>query len=292
MCVSNLDFSMLHPYLLEFVSKDIKQFRGKGSLIILPRESAGIAKNPLNLNLDIEDLFIEIFKNNHNNFINIKGKSKLSLTASFKKDEVFIDELNFTKPNINIKAFGTLKNVSNLNKINPDITFVIKDSSLNELLKAAPDYLIKMQQDYIPNLKKYNANAVANAEFKVKDRFRYPNMYGFVKLDDIYLLERPKNAKTSSAYIKFDGSDVDIKVDANCPNNQKIFVSGQTEIKELPLAKFDIQSTPLIDIEFAHKLLIPIHKIFGFQLGPLPMMVVKGNGQISLKTEVQEKVLN
>ena len=69
-----------------------------------------------------------------------------------------------------------------------------------------------------------------------------------------YLLERPKNAKTSSAYIKFDGSDVDIKVDANCPNNQKIFVSGQTEIKELPLAKFDIQSTPLIDIEFAHKL--------------------------------------
>lgn len=285
MSVSNLDFSMLHPYLLEFVSKDIKQFRGKGSLIILPRESAGIAKNPLNLNLDIEDLFIEIFKNNHNNFINIKGKSKLSLTASFKKDEVFIDELNFTKPNINIKAFGTLKNVSNLNKINPDITFVIKDSSLNELLKAAPDYLIKMQQDYIPNLKKYNANAVANAEFKVKDRFRYPNMYGFVKLDDIYLLERPKNAKTSSAYIKFDGSDVDIKVDANCPNNQKIFVSGQTEIKELPLAKFDIQSTPLIDIEFAHKLLIPIHKIFGFQLGPLPMMVVKGNGQISLKTE-------
>ena len=96
---------------------------------------------------------MKYLKNNHNNFINIKGKSKLSLTASFKKDEVFIDELNFTKPNINIKAFGTLKNVSNLNKINPDITFVIKDSSLNELLKAAPDYLIKMQQDYIPNLK-------------------------------------------------------------------------------------------------------------------------------------------
>jgi len=285
MSVSNIDFAIAHPYILEFISKDIKQFKGKGSLVVLPAESGGIAKNPLNFNLNMEDFFIDIFRNNHNNYIDIKGKSVLSLTTSFKKDEIFIDELTFKKPNIDIKASGTLKNLSNPGSINPNITFIIKNSSLNELLKAAPDYLIKMQQDYIPNLKKYNTNALVNAKFTLKDRFRYPNMYGKIDLDDIYILDRPKNAETSFANIEFKGSDVEIKVTANCPNNQKLYVIGQTEIKEVPFARFNIQSTPLVDIEFAHRLLIPIHKIFGFQLGPLPMMSVKGNGQISLKTE-------
>ncbi len=283
--LKDIDFYMFQPYIKEFGSKDIKALKGKGSLFITPKETASIAQNPLEFKLLMENLFIEIFKNNHNNYIDIPSKSTLDIIASFKRDEIFIEELKFLKKDIDIKASGTLKNVSNLNNINPDINFVIKNSSLNELLKAAPDYLIKMQQDYIPNLKKYNANALVNAEFKVKDRFRYPNMYGVINLDDIYLLERPSNAKTSSAVVKFDGSDVDIKVDANCPNGQKLLVAGQTEIKELPVAKFDIQSTPFVDIEFAHRLLMPIHRIFGFQLGPLPMMTVKGNGQISLKTE-------
>ncbi len=285
LALTNIDFSMFHPYILEFVSKDIRALKGKGSLIITPKLTEGSAQNPLNFNLSMENLFIQIFKNNHDNYIDIQGKSALSAALGFKKDVILVDEFNFIKPGIDIKAHGTLKNISHLSSINPDITFKIKDSSLNELLKAAPDYLIKMQQDYIPNLKKYNANARVNAEFQVKDRFRYPNMYGFIHLEDIYLLERPKNTKTSTADIKFNGSDVDIKVDANCPNNEKLVVIGQTEIKELPVAKFNIQSTPFVDIEFAHKLLIPIHKIFGFQLGPLPAMKVKGNGQISLKTE-------
>lgn len=285
LALKNIDFSMFHPYIFEFVSKDIRSVKGTGSLIITPALAAEDTRNPLNFNLSMENLFIQIFKNNHDNYIDIKGKSTLLSTLSFKKDEVFIDKFNFIKPDINIEAHGTLKNVSNLSNINPDITFKIKNSSLNELLKAAPDYLIKMQQDYIPNLKKYNANALVNAEFQLKDRFRYPNMYGFVLFEDIYISERPKNSKTSTAEIKFNGSDVNIKVNANCPNDEKLVVLGQTEIKELPVAKFDIQSTSSVDIEFAHKLLIPIHKIFGFQLGPLPLMKVKGNGQISLKTE-------
>ena len=160
MSVSDIDFSMLHPYIMEFFSKDIRQFKGKGSLIIIPANTTDIAQNPLSFNLSIENLLIEIFKNNHNNFIDIKGKSTVSLITSFKKDEIFIDKLKFAKPNIDIEAYGTLKNISKFNNINPDITFIIKNSSLNELLKAAPDYLIKMQQDYIPNLKKYNANCV------------------------------------------------------------------------------------------------------------------------------------
>lgn len=285
LALSNIDFLMFHPYILEFVSKDIRSVRGTGTLIVTPKLSEENTGNPLNFNLSMENLYIQIFKNNHDNYIDIKGKSTLSAAVSFKKDEIFVDEFSFVKPDIDIKAYGVLKNISHLSNINPDITFKIKNSSLHELLKAAPDYLIKMQQDYIPNLKKYNANALVNAEFQIKDRFKYPNMYGFVHLEDIYILERPKNSKTSSADIKFNGSNVDIKVDANCPNNEKLIVLGQTEIKELPVAKFDIQSTPFVDIEFAHRLLIPIHKIFGFQLGPLPAMKVKGNGQISLKTE-------
>lgn len=297
--VKNLDFSYFHPYIVQFMSKDIKALKGKGSLVILPKEGAGLSKNPLEFKLDMEDVFLNIYKNGHDNFVDIKGKSSALLTASFQKDEIFIDNFRFLKKNpaksgalpsdrgnIDITAYGVLKNISNPKALTPDITFEIKNSSLSDILKIAPDYLIKMQQDYIPNLKKYNAHADVNAKFQVKDRFRYPNMYGYIKLDDVYLLERPLNTKTSSGDCTFKGDKVYINVDVNLPpTGQKLAVKGETEIKELPFARFDIQSSKGIDIEFAHKILIPIHKIFGFQLGPLPFMTVAGNGEISLKTE-------
>ncbi len=284
--VKNLNFAYFHPYILEFISKDIRALRGFGSLVVLPAEGAGLSKNPLEFKLDMKDVFVNIYKNNHNNPVDIQGKSTLDLTTSFQKGEIFIDNLRFQKEKIDISAFGVLKNVSDFKNLNPDITFEIRNSSLSDMLKIAPDYLIKMQQDYIPNLKKYNANANVNARFQLKDRFRYPNMYGYVKMDDVYLLERPKNVKTSSGECKFKGDKVFINVEANLPpNGQKLTVKGETEIKELPYAKFDIKSSQNVDIEFAHKILLPIHKIFGFQLGPLPFMTVGGNGEISLKTE-------
>ncbi len=297
--VKNLDFSYFYPYVSELVSKDMKALRGKGSLVILPKEGAGLSKNPLEFKLDMQDVFLNIRKNGHDNFVDIKGKSTLDLTTSFQKNEIFIDNLRFLKTsfekngtlpadsnNIDISAYGVLKNISDLKNLNPDITFEIRNSSLSDMLKIAPDYLIKMQQDYIPNLKKYNAHANVNAKFQIKDRFRYPNMYGYIKLDDVYLIERPKGVQTSSGDCTFKGEKVYINVDANLPPaGQKLTVKGETEIKELPFAKFDIQSSKGVDIEFAHRILIPIHKIFGFQLGPLPFMTVGGNGEISLKTE-------
>lgn len=284
--IKNIDFSYFHPYIVEFASKDIKDFKGIGSLTILPAEGKKLSKNPLEFRLNMENVFVNIFKNGHDNFIDIPNKSSALLATSFQKGEIFIDNFKFNKDRIDIKAYGVLKNVSTPKSINPDITFEIKDSSLASILKIAPDYLIKMQQDYIPNLKKYNANANVNAKFQVKDRFRYPNMYGYIKLNDVYLIERPKNVKTSSGDCTFNGDKVFINVDANLPpSGQKLTVKGETEIKELPFAKFDIQSSKGVDIEFAHRILIPIHKIFGFQLGPLPFMTVSGNGEISLKTE-------
>ena len=281
--VQDIDFSLFKPYISEFISKDIRDFSGHGTLFIMP---SGNTQNSITFKLNTSDLFIKIYKNKHDNFINIKDKADILLAARFKKKELIVDDFSFQKNKINITAKGTIKNITkNFNSINPDIVLKIKNSSLAEGLKTAPDYLFKMQQDYIPLLKKYNANGIVNGEFRVKDRVRFPNMYGYIKLDDVYLLERPKNAKTSSGEVLFDGSDVTININANCPNNQKVIVKGRTEIKEVPFAKFDIQSTPAIDIEFAHKILIPIHEIFGFQLGPLPFMKVSGNGQISLKTE-------
>lgn len=297
--VKNIDFTYFYPYILEFVSKDIKALRGNGSLVILPKDDASLSKNPLEFKLDMEDVFLNIFKNGHDNHIDIKGKSTLDLTISFQKDEIFIDNFGFLKINpaknaalpadrgdIDISAYGVLKNISNPRSINPDITFEIKNSSFADMLKIIPDYLIKMQQDYVPNLKKYNANARVNAKFQIKDRFRFPNMFGYIKLDDVYLIERPRVIKTSSGSCTFNGDKVYINVDVNLPPmGQKLTVKGETEIKELPFAKFDIKSTSAADIEFAHKILIPLHKIFGFQLGPLPFMTITGNGEIFLKTE-------
>lgn len=278
--VSNLNLEYLYPYMSEFVSKDIKRLNGNAAFSIAPAPS-----NMLEVRLDLKDVYFVIFKNNTNNIVDIPNESSLAFKTSFAKDEVSIKDLKFLKDGINISAYGSLKNLSNSKKINPDLTFEIKDTLAANALKIMPDNVIKLQQPYILNLKKYGVNGIVNGKFTIKNRFRYPNLYGKLQFKDVYVLERPKNAKTSEGSVEFDGNKVKISVLANCPNSQNVTVTGTTEIAELPFARFQVNSTKAVDLEFAHKILIPVSEILGLELGPLPYMTIKGTGFINLKTE-------
>ena len=48
---------------------------------------------------------------------------------------------------------------------------------------------------------------------------------------------------------------------------------------------YGIKSTQNIDLAFAQLYLIPIQKIIGFNLGPVPLMDLKGQGNIDIKTQ-------
>ena len=53
-------------------------------------------------------------------------------------------------------------------------------------------------------------------------------------------------------------------------------VNGVSELKTYPKGDFFIESSPSVDLAIVSYMLVPIHKIVGFDLGPVPYMNLKG----------------
>lgn len=205
---------------------------------------------------------------------------------SFSDSDLILKEGTFTGDKINISYSGTVKNILKLKNIVPALDIKISDTELNSLLQIAPDTVIPFQEPYVKNLKFYNAHAIVNGFgnvlFKNIDDF---SVTGKLDFENVYVIEPPKNAKTSSGECEFKGRDVYIKVFANAPNDSTLAVFGKSRMQKMPYCEFHIKSFGKLDLAFAHKILMPVQKILALKLGPIPFMTLKGNGEIDLKTK-------
>ena len=75
---------------------------------------------------------------------------------------------------------------------------------------------------------------------------------------------------------------LDVKVPA--PINQMVYVKGSTGLYTR-YADLDISSTKNVDLKTAQIVLNPLHEILKFELGPVPIMDIRGIGNIDIKVK-------
>ena len=208
------------------------------------------------------------------------------LVFNFQNNTLDIKEGEFFADGAKILYSGKIKNITASKKAEIDLDVKIKNTSAGKLAKILPDTVIPMKEQYIKNIKKYNTNGFADGNIHVvyKNEKDY-KVNGKIDFSDVYVLERPKNAKTAFGSCEFTGHDVLINVYVPAPNNAILTVFGKSELKRNPAGNFDIKSNGKIDLEFAHKILMPVKDILALKLGPLPYMKIKGTGEIDLKTK-------
>ena len=73
---------------------------------------------------------------------------------------------------------------------------------------------------------------------------------------------------------------MDVKVPASL--TETVLVKGDVELYNTKNADLSIKSTPNIDLKTAQTVLNPLHEILKFDLGPVPIMDIKGIGNIDL----------
>ena len=97
-------------------------------------------------------------------------------------------------------------------------------------------------------------------------------------------LNKPLPNNTPKAIIKltFNGQKMamDVKVPASL--TETVLVKGDVELYNTKNADLSIKSTPNIDLKTAQTVLNPLHEILKFDLGPVPIMDIKGIGNIDL----------
>ncbi len=70
----------------------------------------------------------------------------------------------------------------------------------------------------------------------------------------------------------------------------KVEVKGHMDLYDDKQTDLDVKTTPNVNLEYTESILNPLHEIFYFDLGPLPAMKLKGNGNITLKIKGTKKV--
>ena len=122
-------------------------------------------------------------------------------------------------------------------------------------------------------------------ELKVKGKADSADVDGKIVVTNGYLnAPLPHNTPLATIILDFSGTNMylDVKVPASI--NQMVFVKGSTGLYTR-YADLDISSTENVDLKTAQIVLNPLHEILKFELGPVPIMDIRGIGNIDIKVK-------
>lgn len=135
-----------------------------------------------------------------------------------------------------------------------------------------------------PALKKHAFYGDMTGNMEIKGNFPNPDIIGAVAVRNGMMIKPIKYSKgKANIDIKFIGQKLLLDVDVPVNNNEWVKVNGDIAIYGDKFAHLDIKSSNSVDLETAEFVLNPLHEIFKFEIGPVPIMDIKGRGGANLK---------
>lgn len=200
--------------------------------------------------------------------LNIKGD------ISVIKNGFKINNLKLLSHNIDIFMNGRI-NKTNAKFPILDLKATINKASGAELLPLFPgDENLNPDFNFY-KLKKYGIYGNATGNIEIKGEADYPNLYGNALLTDVYLIEPIKDApKNGVIKLNFNQHEMNLNAHVFTNKNEYVDVLGKFKLFRNRYTDLYIKSTENIELVKVRKVVMPLHEIFKFELGPIPMMRV------------------
>lgn len=276
--ISQLDLGAFSDFLKFYADKNLKNASG---IINADIQTEFVHKrNNLILNAQITG-----FSMNMNNPTDSFGSAlPLSLSLKGQADSKKFNVEKFVLNTAEWKIFsdGQITNLKK-NSADLDLNLKIPKSKLNPLYHLIPS--LPDSNDAIQKLKKYGVWADVEADLKIKGKSENPEIHGPMVLSDLYILKYDSRIPKCKIDITFHGLEFDLYTKVFARVNQFVEVKGTADNKLGGKGDFLIKSSPSVDLMTAHTLLMPIHDVVGFDLGPLPYMALDGEGNIDIHTK-------
>lgn len=284
--VKNLDLSDFSPYA-KYLSKDaIKSISG---VINLDLKTVSESKKQKQINAELNIKDFGIFADNKESTLYAKDNLHISADVKTGKNELIIDKFKIIGSGIEALLSG---NISKLNNKLPHLNLkvALNRSKAENILALLPGL-----HDLIPDidlfvLKQAGFWGDASANLEIKGKADYPEVYGNVLVDNAYMVRQIPNAKKATIKLIFKGDKFDLDVEVPTSPTQTVWVKGPIDIDEKQACDLKITSTDNVDLKTAQIVLNPLHQVLHFDLGPVPIMDIKGQGGIDLRvTGTREK---
>ena len=212
----------------------------------------------------------------------INNNAKIDSIFTVINNGLIINNLSLKGKNVNAHLSGV---ISRLNARIPelDLKISLDKSRAEDILALIPDIPNISPDIDIMLIKKTGFWGNASANLEIKGKADTPDVFGNVLITDAYAVKPILNADKATIKIAFEGQNLDLNVFVPTSKTQKVWVKGPINLYGSKSADLYITSTDSVDLKTAQIILNPLHEIFYFDLGPVPIMDIKGQGGINLK---------
>ena len=211
----------------------------------------------------------------------LKDKTKIISNVIIKKDDLFVDNLNINNNFLDILLSGKIKNIY-YQKPFFDLNLKINDLKAEKLIDILPQKINNIQFEPIVNLKKYKIYSKINGNVKIQGKYNKPKVYGSILASDCYVVKSFPDVPKAKVDIKFEGDTFNLNTKVYTSKSEFVKILGFSKLYDDKSGEYKIISSNNVNLNRAMVSLIPIKKIIGFKLGPLPYMKIDGFGNINL----------
>ncbi len=280
LALNGFNLANLAPYINE--SGKIKFDNLTGLLDVSLLKTKDKQKNEFLLNVTSKDVFGKFLYNKKNSEFKLAGEAVSNVDFIAQSQALEILPSSFKASGIDVSFYGKIKNYKTKNPV-PDINIKIAQSDFMKFIHLVPAGFVVYKTDVINELIAANPFAKMHGLLNISGNYKKPDVKGELFVEDIYLFERPKTFKTANVKCDFIGDKVNVDVHVPGPDNQFVDVRGFSELYGRQAGDYDVISSNSVDLAFAHKYLIPVQRVIGFKLGPLPCMKISGKGRIHIR---------
>lgn len=213
--------------------------------------------------------------------IKLKDTVKIKSDINFINNGLQINDLKITGNNINAFMSGKVTRL-NSNLPNLDLKIGVNNSKAENILPLIPDIPNLSPDIDVLLLKQTGFWGDASGNLEIKGKADFPNVYGNVLVKNAYMVKQIPNAKKATIKLTFTGDKMDLDVKVPTSPTQTVWVTGPINLDKNRSADLHITSTKDVDLKTAQIVLNPLHEILHFDLGPVPIMDIKGKGGINL----------
>jgi len=277
----NINLEPFLPFIKRYINNNITKLSGNIEYIQLSAEQDENGKNNIVFNSKFNNIIFD--KSDWQNYVDAKGENKFDTNIELNNNTIDIKSLNYKADNVNIKSDGKItldkKPILNINA-------EIKESRAENIASILPPNLVP-QQMTIEKVKKYGVFGDIDAKLHIQGKIPQPDITGYVKGRNVKVLDKKIHPlHKGSVDIVFDKRILNMDILVELFDNQKAHINGCVHMFRDGINNVTIKTTNNIDFPLAQKIVIPISKVFNFQLGPIPEMnITSGKGIIDINVQ-------
>ena len=273
--ISNFDIEPLSIYLKNYFPVGTKIITGVIDIDANKKHISTILKNCKLINTD--DAKSVIFPDI------LTFKTDFNLTGN----SIFFENAKLQSTNIKMGLSGKIQNL--LNKSMPDlnININIDKSKIEDFINFFPAF--RTEDIDVYKLKKYKFFGDIMGNLAIKGSLKEPSVNGNMFINNGVLTKPIPNANGATIKLAFKGKYLNFDVVVPAGGAEKVYVKGGVELYNVKYSDMRVWSSKNVNLSVAEEKVVPIHEILNFVIGPVPIMDIKGLGNIDITVKGNRK---